>query len=69
MWRTLALGATRKVGWFGESTDFDEAYTLPYTNDLVRLGTSLVLALESNKLAISLEEGCTQILSGYTKGD
>jgi len=48
--------------------DFDEAYTLPYTNDLVRLGTSLVLALESNKLAISLEEGCTQILSGYTKG-
>jgi hypothetical protein len=48
--------------------DFDEAYTLPYTNDLIRLAASLVLGLETDKLAISLEEGCRKILEGYSSG-
>jgi hypothetical protein len=43
--------------------DFDEAYPLPYTNDLVRLATSARLA--SAHLAISLEDACAAILAGY----
>jgi len=43
--------------------DFDEAYPLPYTNDLLRLATSAHLA--SAHLAISMKDACEAILAGY----
>src|ERR1039458_2728048 len=43
--------------------DFDEAYPLPYTNDLLRLATSAHLA--SANLAISMKDACAAILAGY----
>jgi hypothetical protein len=45
--------------------DFDEAANLPYTQDLIRLATSVELASESEQLKISLEEACDAILDGY----
>src|SRR5664279_2158723 len=44
--------------------DFDEAYPLPYTNDLLRLASSAQLA--SAQLAISPKDACAAILAGYT---
>ncbi len=41
--------------------DFDEAWTMPYTNDLVRLATSALLA----GLSCDLKAGITAILKGY----
>lgn len=43
--------------------DFDEAYHLPYTNDLVRLAASAQLA--SEHLGLAAEEACAAILEGY----
>src|SRR5690349_10575547 len=48
--------------------DFDEASPLPYTQDLVRLATSVELASASQELKISLEEACDAILDGYRHG-
>jgi hypothetical protein len=48
--------------------DFDEAYCLPYTNDLVRLATSTNLAIEESHLQISLKDACAAILTGYAEG-
>jgi hypothetical protein len=45
--------------------DFDEAANLPYTQDLIRLATSVELASETAQLQISLEEACEAILDGY----
>lgn len=45
--------------------DFDDAYPLPYTNDLIRLATSLRLVTKSNSLQIDFREGCDAILEGY----
>lgn len=45
--------------------DFDEAYPLPYTNDLVRLATSVKIVNDSEELTISLKAGCDAILDGY----
>jgi hypothetical protein len=45
--------------------DFDEAYTLPYTNDLVRLAASAHLAVTSRRLKIEAARGCKAILDGY----
>ncbi len=45
--------------------DFDEAYPLPYTNDLVRLATSALLAVAENHLRIGRKEACDAILDGY----
>jgi len=45
--------------------DFDEAYPLPYTNDLVRLATSVKIVNDSETLTISLKAGCDAILEGY----
>jgi hypothetical protein len=45
--------------------DFDEAYPLPYTNDLLRLATSVKIVNDSEKLFISLKAGCDAILEGY----
>ena len=47
--------------------DFDEAYPLPYTNDLVRLATSAFLAIKSSHLSVSVEEAASSILAGYTE--
>lgn len=46
--------------------DFDEATSLPYTADLVRLATSAGLAAAEGHLAINLKEACAAILSGYS---
>ena len=48
--------------------DFDEAFSLPYTNDIVRLATSALLARDEGHLAISLGEMCDAILTGYRNG-
>jgi len=45
--------------------DFDEATFLPYTLDLVRLVTSIMLASEAGHLAVKLKDACTAILDGY----
>jgi len=48
--------------------DFDEAYTLPYTIDLVRLAASAHIAIHEARLKIGPKDACEAILSGYTKG-
>ena len=47
--------------------DFDEAVTLPYTQDLVRLGASALLAIEESRLALSRRSACASILEGYAE--
>ncbi len=47
--------------------DFDEAFPLPYTFDLVRLGTSARLAIKSENLTISTRDACDAILAGYAE--
>jgi uncharacterized protein (DUF2252 family) len=47
--------------------DFDEAYPLAYTNDLVRLAASLKIVLDAEGLSIKLKDGCDAILEGYSK--
>jgi hypothetical protein len=47
--------------------DFDEACRLPYTNDLVRLAASVLLAIEENRLVVSGKDACAEILDGYSK--
>ena len=46
--------------------DFDETVTLPYTQDLVRLGTSALLAIEASQLTLSPRRACAAIIQGYT---
>lgn len=48
--------------------DFDEAFPLPYTADLVRLATSAWLAIEAGDLSLIPAKACAAILEGYTKG-
>jgi hypothetical protein len=48
--------------------DFDEAFALPYTNDLVRLAASAHLAISANHLALRPADACDAILKGYAKG-
>lgn len=48
--------------------DFDEAFPLPYTIDLVRLATSAWLAIELGRLSLVPANACAAILEGYTKG-
>jgi Uncharacterized protein conserved in bacteria (DUF2252) len=45
--------------------DVDDAWTIPYTNDLVRLATSAELA---SKVKAGLGEASGAILAGYTEG-
>ncbi|HEY0767027.1 MAG TPA: DUF2252 family protein [Steroidobacteraceae bacterium] len=47
--------------------DFDEVVMLPYTHDLVRLGTSALLAIEESRLTLSAPRACASILEGYTE--
>ena len=48
--------------------DFDEAAPLPYTQDLIRLATSVGLGRKAAKLKVPLGEACEAILKGYSKG-
>ncbi len=45
--------------------DFDEASRQPYTNDLVRLAASALLAIETCELKIDPADACTAIHDGY----
>ncbi len=45
--------------------DFDEAAPLAYTNDLVRLATSVKVVRDSEVLTIKLKAACEAILEGY----
>ena len=45
--------------------DFDEVYPMPYTIDLVRLATSVCLAIEVEHLTLLPEDACKAILKGY----
>jgi len=47
--------------------DFDEAYPAAFTNDLVRLAASALLAGQEQVLAIHPLDACEAILSGYHK--
>lgn len=47
--------------------DFDEAYKLPYTNDLVRLVTSANLLKQNGGMKLSLKEAADAVLDGYTR--
>lgn len=48
--------------------DFDEAHEMPYTNDVVRLGASAVLASRGSRLDVSAHEACGDVLEGYRRG-
>ena len=48
--------------------DFDEAYPLAYTNDLIRLAVSAHLAAELGHLPLKKEDICDAILDGYRDG-
>jgi uncharacterized protein (DUF2252 family) len=48
--------------------DFDEAYNLPYTIDLVRLAASAHIAIREARLKIATRDACNAILGGYKKG-
>lgn len=45
--------------------DFDDAYPLPYTNDLVRLATSLKIAIDVGTSTITLRDGCDALMERY----
>ncbi|HEY1204012.1 MAG: DUF2252 family protein [Bryobacteraceae bacterium] len=47
--------------------DFDEAWPLPYAYDLVRLATSVNLAIRESRLAVGREAAAGAILEGYAK--
>jgi hypothetical protein len=48
--------------------DFDEAYPLAYTNDLVRLAVSAHLAADAGHVSLQRDEICDAILQGYREG-
>jgi hypothetical protein len=45
--------------------DFDETYPLPFTQDLVRLTTSALLAADAGSLVIAQTTAATVVLDGY----
>ena len=45
--------------------DVDEACRLPYTQDLVRLAASALLAIRTGAFALSASDACAAILAGY----
>jgi hypothetical protein len=48
--------------------DFDEATTLVWSQDLVRLATSAHLAIADEHLAVRRRDACAAILAGYREG-
>jgi Uncharacterized protein conserved in bacteria (DUF2252) len=47
--------------------DFDEVAALPYTQDLVRLATSALIAVEESRLTLTVRGACEAIVEGYTE--
>ena len=47
--------------------DFDEACQMAYANDLVRLATSALLAIEEGHLSAKARDACAEIADGYSK--
>jgi hypothetical protein len=47
--------------------DFDEAFPLPYTIDLVRLASSALVAINTGHLSCRTTNACEAILDGYGK--
>jgi uncharacterized protein (DUF2252 family) len=47
--------------------DFDEAAILPFTQDLVRLAASTLLAIEEGHLSLKAKVACAAILDGYRR--
>ena len=45
--------------------DFDEAFELPYTQDLVRLASSVLVAVGEDYLALGGKAACRTIVEGY----
>jgi hypothetical protein len=45
--------------------DFDEAFPMAYTNDLVRLATSARLSISAGNLVLTPRAACNAILEGY----
>src|SRR5438128_5320240 len=45
--------------------DFDEAWPLPYTNDLLRLAASALVAAKEEHLALEGKAVCEGMLEGY----
>ncbi|MGA2032326.1 MAG: DUF2252 family protein [Thermoguttaceae bacterium] len=45
--------------------DFDEACPMPYTNDLLRLAASAILAIRENHLSLDPQDACDALLAGY----
>jgi hypothetical protein len=48
--------------------DFDEAYPLPYTSDLVRLAVSALLDASEGEIAVGLRNACDVVWEGYSAG-
>jgi uncharacterized protein (DUF2252 family) len=48
--------------------DLDEAATLPYTQDLVRLAASALFAIEEARLTLFPRGACEAITEGYSEG-
>jgi hypothetical protein len=47
--------------------DFDEATSLPYTNDLIRLCTSALIAIGESQLETPVRRACDSVLEGYAE--
>jgi hypothetical protein len=73
--RVLAIGDLH-IGSFGTwrdgcgrlawgVDDFDEAYPLPYANDLVRLAVSASLDAKEGDLSVRMKDTCDFIIDGY----
>ena len=60
------LDAQRRLVW--GVNDFDDACELPFTSDLVRLATSVMLAAESASIEVTTETICALIIEGYASG-
>jgi hypothetical protein len=45
--------------------DFDEASSLPYTQDLVRLAASAIIAIEAAHLRLAVTDACLAVADGY----
>ncbi len=48
--------------------DFDEAYPLPYANDLTRLAASARIVIDAEQLSVKFKDACDAILEGYRDG-
>src|SRR5579884_624764 len=48
--------------------DFDECFPLPYTFDLIRLATSVRVAIKEEHLFLGPRNGCEALLEGYRAG-